>query len=84
MNQRVKALVDEARKLTPGEQWDLLRQLEAVVHDDGEPADGTPEEIEAAWMEEVERRAAARERGETQLVDFDVALRRAREGIKKR
>jgi putative addiction module component (TIGR02574 family) len=75
MNQRVKALVDEARKLTPDEQWDLLRQLHQVVDDD-ETADGTPEEIEAAWMEEVERRAAAVERGESQLVDADVVFAR--------
>ncbi len=83
MNQRVKSLVDEARKLTPDEQWELLRQLHEVVEDD-EVAGGTPEEIEAAWMEEVERRAAAVARGELHLVDFDVAMRRAMDGIRKR
>lgn len=82
MNQRVKALVDEARKLTPDEQWELLRQLHEAFDD--EPAEGTPEEIEAAWMEEVERRAAAVERGDSKLIDFDVAMRRAMDGIKKR
>ncbi len=75
MNQRVKALVDEARKLTPDEQWELLRQLHEVVEDD-EVAEGTPEEIEAAWLEEVERRAAAVARGESQLIDADVVFAR--------
>jgi hypothetical protein len=83
MSQRVKALVDEARKLTPDEQWDLLRQLHQVLDEDDEPADGTPEEIEAAWIDEVERRAAAVARGESKLVDFDVAMQRALDGIKR-
>lgn len=80
MNQRVKALVEEARKLTPEERWQLWNELASVVNED-EPADGTPQEIEAAWMEEVERRIAARERGETQLVDFDAAIANARRRI---
>jgi Putative addiction module component len=76
MNQRVKALVDEARKLTAEERLELIAEL-SVVPDDDEPADGTPAEIEAAWIDEVDRRAAARERGESQLVDFDESIRRA-------
>ena len=83
MNQRVKALVDEARKLTPEERWQLLNELTSVVTDD-EPVDGTPDEIEAAWMDEVERRIAARERGETQLVDFEASLANARRRIAHR
>lgn len=83
MNKRVKALVDVARKLTPAEQLELSAALaaEAAVSDDAltdddEPADGTPEEIEAAWLDEVERRLAARERGDTKLVDADVVFTR--------
>jgi Putative addiction module component len=80
MNQRVKALVDEARKLTPEEQWDLLRQLQTVINEDDETADGTPEEIEAAWMEEVGRRIDEAERGEgkTHSSEEVVAAARAR------
>ena len=81
MNQRVKALVDEARKLTPEERLELLDELSRVV-DGEEPADGTPEEIEAAWLEEVERRLDADERGEKEGIDADdvMAAARARRG----
>ena len=65
MNKRVEALVEEARKLTPDEQDELLRLL-VIAREADEPADGTPEEIEAAWAAEIERRIAAHERGETQ------------------
>ncbi len=83
MNKRVKALVDVARKLTPAEQLELSAALAAEAAsrdvtppDDDDPADGTPEGIEAAWLDEVERRAAALERGETKLVDADVVFAR--------
>ena len=82
MNQRVKALVDEVRKLTPEERLELMGHLSQVIDDD-EPADGTPEEIEAAWIEEVERRIAAHERGETQLIDFDDAIANARRRLER-
>ena len=67
MNQRVKSILDEVRKLTPDEQTEFMQQIWAVIDD--EPAGGTPAEIEAAWDEEVARRIAARERGEGQLYD---------------
>ncbi len=80
MNQRVKALVDEARKLTPEEQWELLRQLHQVVDDD-EVADGTSEEIEAAWLEEVERRIDEAERGEGKSYPSEEVVAAARAKI---
>ncbi len=80
MNQRVKSLVDEARKLTPDEQWELLRQLHEVVEDD-EVAEGTPEEIEAAWMEEVGRRIDRAERGEGQSYSSEEVVAAARAKI---
>jgi hypothetical protein len=76
MNDRVRAIVEEARKLTPQERLDLLE----VEFPGG--GDGTPEEIEAAWLDEVERRAAAAERGETIPIDFDEAMARARQRIR--
>ena len=63
MNTRVKLIIEEARKLTTEERAELMLRLQHEFDD--EAADGTPEEIEAAWMEEIERRVAAFERGET-------------------
>lgn len=63
MNKRVDLIVEEARKLTPAEREELFARLQVEFDDD--LADGTPEEIEAAWVEEVERRIVRAERGET-------------------
>jgi putative addiction module component (TIGR02574 family) len=81
MNQRVELIVEEARKLTEAERAELFERL--AMEFDGEPADGTPEEIDAAWLEEVERRAAAFERGETTSRPFDevMASIRAKLGV---
>lgn len=80
MNDRIRTIVEEARKLTPEERLELFDMLEAAfARDEG---DGTPEEVEAAWMEEVERRAAKAERGETTPIDFDEAIAKARQRIR--
>ena len=79
MNDRVKTLIDEARKLTPDERLQLMAELSSVIDGD-EPADGTPEEIEAAWTEEVERRLAADERGEVTWTPAAEVLARIRRG----
>lgn len=79
MNDRVRAIVEEARKLSPEERVELLELLE-VEFPGG--SDGTPEEIEAAWLEEVERRIAAAERGETTFVDAEEVLARMRQLIR--
>lgn len=76
MNQRVRMIVDEARKLTPEERRQMFDLLE--VEFAGDEGDGTPEEIQAAWLEEVERRIAQSERGETTPVEFEEAMARAR------
>ena len=62
MNKRVEALITEARKLTPDERDELLRLL-VLAREADEPADGTPEEIEAAWAVEIARSEARRETG---------------------
>ncbi|MGE0849427.1 MAG: addiction module protein [Hyphomicrobiaceae bacterium] len=77
MNERVRALVEEARKLTSEERRELVDLLETELADEG-----TPEEIEAAWLEEVERRIAAAERGDTAFVDADEVLSRMRQLIR--
>jgi hypothetical protein len=80
MNERVRAIVEEARKLTPEERLELFDLLEAEFA--GDQGDGTPEEIQAAWLEEVQRRIAEAERGETTFVDFDEAMATARRRIR--
>lgn len=79
MNDRIRTIVEEARKLTPEERSDLFDALELEFAREG---DGTPEEIEAAWLEEVERRIAKAERGETTFVEFNEAMARARRRIR--
>jgi putative addiction module component (TIGR02574 family) len=80
MNDRVRAIIEEARKLSPQERVELVDLLEAEFA--GEESEGTPEEIEAAWREEVERRVAAAERGETTFVDAEEVLARMRQLIR--
>ena len=72
MNTHVTSIFEEARKLTPQEREELLARLRHEFEDEG--ADGTPEEIEAAWMEEVERRIAAFERGETTCISHEEGM----------
>jgi hypothetical protein len=79
MNERVRAIVEEARKLSPAERLELFDLLE--VEFSGEQ-DGTPEEVEAAWLTEVEERIAKVERGESVLVDYEEAMARARRRIR--
>jgi hypothetical protein len=80
MNDRVRTILEEARKLTSEERRELFDMLEVeFASDEGE---GTPKEIEAAWLDEVERRIEAAERDGTPFIDFDEAMRRARERIR--
>jgi hypothetical protein len=80
MNDRIRAIVEEARKLTTEERLQLFGLLEAEFA--GDAADGTPEEIEAAWLDEVERRAARAERGETTSLDAEEVLKRVRQLVR--
>jgi hypothetical protein len=79
MNDRVRAIVEEARKLTPEERLELFDLLEVEFPGGG---DGTPEEIEAAWLKEVERRIAAAERGEAVFIDAEEVIAEARRLIR--
>jgi hypothetical protein len=80
MNDRVRAIVEEARKLTPRERLELFDVLEATFV--GDEGDGTPEEIEAAWIEEVERRIDQAKREGTEFVDFDEVMVRLRQLVR--
>lgn len=80
MNKRVAAIVEEARKLTPEERWELVDRLLA----ESEASEGTPAEIDAAWIEECERRVAAHERGETGPgITHGEMMQRLRETIRR-
>jgi hypothetical protein len=73
MNERIKAIVEEARKLTPGERLELFEMLRAEFSVE---ADGALDGVEAAWLKEVERRVSEAASGETKLVDFAAVLSR--------
>ena len=76
MNQRIRQIVEEARKLSPDDRRDLLGILDAEFG--GELAETTHEEIASAWHSEVELRVEAADRGEFGSVDFDTVMARAR------
>ena len=80
MNDRIRSIVEEARKLTREERREMFDWLD--VEFAGEQSDGTPEEIEAAWLEEVRHRIAKSERGETTPVDLEEVLARVRAVIR--
>lgn len=82
MNKRFTAIVEEARKLTHEEKRELIDLLHIELSDD-EASEGTPEEIEAAWDEEIARRVAKAERGESTFVDLDEVMQQARAMIRR-
>jgi putative addiction module component (TIGR02574 family) len=62
MNERVKKLSEEIRKLTPEEQADLMDELLVLTHREPDPA------IEKAWAGEAKRRWQAYLRGEVKTI----------------
>jgi hypothetical protein len=77
MNERVRAIVEEARKLTAEERLELFDVLEATFV--GDEGDGTPEQVEAAWIKEVERRMDQAERDGTVFIDVEEVMARLRQ-----
>ena len=67
MNQRVKDLSAEARKLTPDELAELVNELLVALHE-------TDPGWDKAWAEEAERRMAAYRRGEMESYSLDEVL----------
>ena len=65
MNERVKKLTEEIRKLSPDEQADLMDELLVLTHREPDP------EIEKAWAEEARQRWSAYLRGEVKTVPAD-------------
>lgn len=58
MNERVKKLTEEIRKLPPEEQADLIDELIVLTYREPDP------EVDKAWAEEARDRLAAWRRGE--------------------
>lgn len=81
MNKRVTSIIEEARKLSPAEREELFLRL----REEFDPGldEGTPEEIEAVWVAEVERRIDKAERGETTFVPAEVVHEEIRERLKR-
>ena len=70
MNERVKKLSEETRKLSPDEQAELMDELLVLSH-------GSPlPKGDKAWAEEIDRRIDAVERGEARTLDARKALRK--------
>jgi hypothetical protein len=70
MNERVKKLSEEIRKLSPEEQADLMDELLVLTYCKPLP------ESDKAWAEEIDRRIDAVQRGEAVTVDARDALRK--------
>jgi putative addiction module component (TIGR02574 family) len=68
----VEELRDQAMKLSVDDRAALADQLYMSL------GEGTPEEIEKAWLEEVIRRGEALDRGEMKTVSAETAFRNAR------
>jgi putative addiction module component (TIGR02574 family) len=72
MNERVKKLSEEIRKLSPEEQADLMDELLVLTYREPDP------EIEKAWLEEIDRRIDAVERGDTKTIPMEEAMAKLR------
>jgi putative addiction module component (TIGR02574 family) len=67
MNAKVKALSQEARKLSPEERIELIEDLQNSLVP-------TDPEIDRAWAEEARDRLAAYRRGEIEAVSLEEVL----------
>ena len=74
MNETIQTIVEEARKLTPGERLELFELLRAEFSLEAEG----PGAIEGAWLKEVERNISAAVSDGTKVVDLAEAVSRAR------
>ena len=72
MNERVKRLTEEIRKLPPEEQADLMDELLVLTYREPDP------EIDKAWAEEAERRLVAYRRGEIEAIPLEEVMARLR------
>lgn len=68
MTAAVKKLLEQVRKLPAQERADLVDMLMVDAADNRDPA------IERVWLEEIERRIDAYERGEVRGIDGEEIL----------
>lgn len=74
----VEELESKARELSVRERGELISRLIASL--EGEP-DGTPEEIAAAWDEEIARRVEDMEAGRVEWISHEQVMAEVREKI---
>jgi putative addiction module component (TIGR02574 family) len=67
MNAKVKALSEQARKLTPEERIELIEDLQRSLHP-------TDPEIERLWAEEAKDRLDAYRRGELDAISLEEVI----------
>lgn len=78
MNQRVKQISEEIRRLTPLEQAELLVVIADIVAPDEAAA------IDRAWLEEAEHRLAEIDRGDVVPGPADRAIEELRSRCSRR
>lgn len=78
MNERVKKLTEEIRKLPPEEQADLIDELIVLTYREPDP------EIDKAWLEEAQRRWERYKAGQDTAIEASEAIEAVRARLAKR
>jgi putative addiction module component (TIGR02574 family) len=74
MDRDVNRVIEEALELPPEDRLRVAERIYESIPED---------EVMTAWLDEVERREAEWEKGNTQGFDADDVIREARAGLKK-
>ncbi len=77
MNARTKKLLEEVLELPASDRALIVAELDASLEDEG-----TPEEIEKAWAEELERRVRDVEEGHVKTIPASEVHRALRERLR--
>jgi putative addiction module component (TIGR02574 family) len=78
MNERVKRLTEEIRKLSPEEQAEIIDELLVLTYREPNP------EIDKAWVEEAKRRMQRHRSGEEPGIPADEAIAQVRAKLARR
>ncbi|MFV8751808.1 addiction module protein [Nannocystaceae bacterium ST9] len=78
MTDHATSILEAAMRLPEAERAELVAILADSIGDGS-----SPEEVEASWLAEAKRRAAAIERGELGLVDSDEMMARLRARVRQ-
>lgn len=79
MTAAVKALLEQAMRLSPEERAEVANALDGVTEDAPALA---PEDLASAWRPELDRRRAALERGDVRTIDAREAIAELRERLR--